>query len=301
MGPTMPADFKFSPKVWADHVSAYFPQKLGFSKFAWQPEEMNLTAKPGTQIEFPYFKNIGSAQKPTPSENLIVDKLEDDSFSATVAEIAKAVSARKAAFYESAASQERISKEVQMQMARVIAEQVEADIITEINTTGNYEQGYVSLDANDRASVEKILEGNIVAFGDKANEVVGYIMHSFVYLDMAISTSSGFMKADANDPWFNVPGFMGRILGKPVFVDDSCPSASAIGGKKTYEMFSFKDKAFGFLLKQEPEIEMDKDILARELVWALTQWSAVKALHKKTSPNDKRIARLTFATKQAAS
>jgi hypothetical protein len=108
------------------------------------------------------------------------------------------------------------------------------------------------------------------------------------------------MKADANDPWFNVPGFMGRILGKPLFIDDSCPSVAAIDGKTAYHTFAFKDKAFGFLLKQDYDMEMDKDILAREIVFACTQWCAVKALHKKVSADDKRIARMTFTTNFAA-
>ena len=33
MPATMPADFNFEPKVWADHVDAYFRKKLRIRKY----------------------------------------------------------------------------------------------------------------------------------------------------------------------------------------------------------------------------------------------------------------------------
>ena len=57
-----------------------------------------------------------------------------------------------------------------------------------------------------------------------------------------------------------------------------------------------KPNAYGFLTKADPQMEMDRDILARERIFSATQWYAVKAFHKKTSADDKRIAKLSFVT-----
>lgn len=82
MGATQSGDFAFSPKVWQEHISAYFDKKLVFGAYALQ--DNTLTAAPGETVNFPYFKAIGAAQEPAQDEGLAVDKLQDDSFSATV-------------------------------------------------------------------------------------------------------------------------------------------------------------------------------------------------------------------------
>lgn len=298
MGTTLPADFNFQPKVWADHVSAFFPKKLVFGQLA--VPDYTLTSQPGTTINFPYFKQIGAAEKPGVSDTLSIDKLTDDSFSATVSEIAKAVGVRKAAFYGSAANQDRISGEIQQQIARVIAEQIDADIITEVNTASNYEQGYTASADTHTASVGRILEGLVTAFGDKQDQAVALFMHSQHFLSIMTDSTAGFLKADANDPFWNMPGFLGRLLGKAVFVSDQVPQGTAISGKRVYQMFAMKANPYGYMVKQDMDLEMDKDILAREVVFAATQWSAVKAFHAKIHAEDKRICRMSFATTMAA-
>lgn len=297
-GPTLPTDYAFKPKVWADHVAAFFEKKLSFGVLA--VKDYTLTQQPGTTLNFPYFKAIGAAEKPAANVALTPDKLTDDSFSCTVAEYAKAVSFTKASFFESAAKQQKIEEETTSQIARVIAEGIEADLITEINTAGNYEQGFTAAATTDICTVQNLLRGKINAFGDKQDQAEAILMHSQHYLSAFTDTTQGMLKADASDPLWGVGGFVGRLLGMAVFVNDNVPRGTDITGKRVYHAFVTKANAYGFMLKQELDMEMDKDILAREWIVAGTQWGAVKAFHAKIHAGDKRIARLSFATEMAA-
>lgn len=293
-GPTLPADFSFVPKVWEDAVMAYFPKKLMFGAVAMQNN--TLTQKPGTTINFPYFKAIGAAEELLVTDDMTPDKIQDDAFSATVKEIGKAVSIRRGALMTSSQEQDVIFGEIQRQIARVHAEKVDADLITELNAEGNHEQGFLASAASDKATTQNILKGLISAFGDRQDECVALYMHSQSYLTIMNDSTAGFLKADANDPFWNMPGFMGRLLGKALFVTDQCPTGDVVGGKVTRHMYAVKANPYGIITKSGPIMESDYDLLGREYVFGGTLWYAVKAFHAKVSADDKRIARLTFAT-----
>ena len=129
---TLSSDFAFTPKVWQDHIDAFFRRKLVFGAFALQ--DNTLTAAPGETINFPFFKKIGDAEEPDEDEGVFIDKLEDDSFSATVKEVAKGVGINMKALRKSAARRERIFAEIQRQIGQVHAEKVDRDLVTEMST-----------------------------------------------------------------------------------------------------------------------------------------------------------------------
>jgi hypothetical protein len=293
MAATVAADFQFEPKVWEDEISAYFPKKLVFGQLALINN--TLMTKPGLTVDFPFFEAIGDAEEPAETDSLAVDNLTDDSFSATVKEVGKAVGIKRKALMKSAAEQDRIFSEIQMQMARVIAEKVDADLITEVNTSGNYVQGWTSVDT-EKCSINRILNGLITGFGDRQDEAVALIMHSQNYLDLMTDSTAGFLKADANDPFWNMPGFMGRLLGKALFISDQCPRGSDVSSKKTYHAYAMKVNPYGIMMKSSPIVESDYDMLAREYVFGATQWYAVKGFHGKVAASDKRVCRMTFQT-----
>lgn len=291
MGATVAADFVFEPKVWQDHIRAYFDQKLVYGSVALRDDE--LKGAPGETVNFPYFKAIGAAEEPAESDGLVVDNLEDDSFSCTVKEVAKAVGIKKKAFKKSAARTERIISEVQSQIARVMAEKVDNDLLTEMSQGSSYTQGFTATAAADVANVRNINHGRTVAFGDKANDAIVCFMHSLQYLDLLNDTTSGFLKADANDPMALVSGFMGRLLGMALVVADTIPAGATIDGKASRHMFIHKAQPYGICIKQDMEVESDYDILAREWVFTGNEWYGVKSFHGKVAALDKRSARLT--------
>lgn len=294
MGATKSSDFAFVPKVWQDHVQAYFDRKLIVGQFAMR--DNTLTAAPGDTVNFPFFKKIGDAEEPDEDSGLAVDKLQDDSFSCTVKEVAKAVGVKRRALRTSATTREKIFSEVQSQIATVHAEKVDKDLITEMNTVNNYSTGFVAAADTDLAKITNIARGKVIGFGDKHDQSVAMFIHSFCYLDLLTDSTAGFLKADANDPFSGMTGFVGRILGMALFTLDTMPRATDISGKQVYHSFIVKANPYGIITAEAPEMDTDYDLLHREHLFTGGQYYGVKAFHAKVSADDKRIVRSTFCT-----
>lgn len=280
MGATVAADFVFEPKVWKEHISAFFRDKLTFGAIAMS--DNTLASEPGETINFPYFKQTGAAEEPAENASLTVDNLTDDSFSATVKEVGKAVGIKKKAFKKSAARTERIIQEITSQIGRRHAEKVDSDLYAEFSTIGNFIAPTMSVTGKN---VRAINEGKVKAFGDLHQDAIALQIHSLDMLEVMNDTTSGFMKADANDPMYRVPGFVGRLLGMAVFENDKVASGSC---------YVHKMDPYGYILKQDMELESDYDILAREWVFTGNQWYAVKSFHAKIAANDYKSAKITF-------
>lgn len=290
MASTVAADFAFEPKVWQDHIRAYFDKKLVYGAFALRNSDLSPDAGKGMTVNFPYFKAIGAAEEPLEAASLTVDNLEDDSFSCTVKEVGKALGVRKKAFKKSAASTGRIIEEIQSQLARVMAEKVDGDLNTEFTTVGNWVQGYLATIAGDTMNVRSLHEGKIKAFGDKADQAQVVFMHSLQYLDLVNDSTAGFLKADANDPMFGLEGFKGRMLGMAIVTVDSVPLLAQIAGKDAYRATIHKAGSYGIIIKQEMEVERDYDLLAREWLFTANEWYGVKSFHSKVAALDYRTA-----------
>ena len=299
MGATQSGNVTFVPKVWNDHINAYFDRKMGLGQLALV--DKSLEGEVGETKNFPYFKAIGYAQEPAETEGLEVEALQDDSFSVTVKEIGKAVGWKDKALKKSAASKMTQEDEAQSQIGRVLAEKVDKDLITTINAVGASVGGYVATANTETATVKRLLQSKITAFGDKQDQAIAVAMHSQDYLNMLSDSDAGFLKADALDPFYNAPGFMGRVLGMALFVLDTMPEVSGgIASKKAYQHFIFKANPFGIYMKQEMNLEMDRDILHRENVVAATMWYGTLSLHAKVASNDYRIAKGAFVTTLSA-
>lgn len=282
MGATVSTDFVFEPKVWKEHVSAFFREKLVYGAIAVQDD--TLTAEPGTSINFPYFKKIGAAEEPAETASLAVDNLSDDSFSATVKEVGKAVGMKKKAFKVSAARTERIITEITSQIGRVHAEKVDLDLRTEFSTVGNFIAPTLTIAGK---SVRSINEGKVLSFGDLHTDAVALHIHSLDMLEVRNDNTAGLLQADATDPMIGVAGFQGRMLGMSVFEVDTVP-----GGVGT--SWIHKIDPYGFIIKQDMELESDYDILAREWVFTGNQWYAVKSFHSKIASDDLKTGKLVY-------
>lgn len=280
MGATVSTDFVFTPKVWKDHIAAYFDLKLVFGAIA--ARDNSLTALPGETVNFPFFKAIGPVEEPDETDSLTVDSLSDDSFQATVKEVGKAVGVKKKAFKVSAARTETIIQEITNQIGRVHAEKVDADLLVEFSAGGNF-TNVPTLGAG--ATVQRIATGKTTAFGDKNRDAMFMQIHSLDLVNVMTDSGTGFLKADATDPMFRQAGFEGRMLGMAVFVTDSLTPT---------EVWIHKLNPYGFIVKQDMELESDYDILAREWVFTGDQWYAVKSFHAKINNLDKKTAKLNM-------
>ncbi len=292
MSATKSTDVTFRPKVWSDHVMAYFDRKMALGQLALV--DKTLESAPGETVNFPYYKAIGDAQEPTETEGLEVEALKDDSFSVTVKEIGKAIGWKDKAKRVSA--QKDPEGEAQSQIARVCAEKIDKDLQTLINVNGNYVDAFNATVNTEKLTIAELIKLKINSFGDKADAAVACAMHSFHYMDLVTDNGAGFLKMDANDPYFNMPGFMGRLGGMAVFVLDTSLRVADVGSKKTYAVHVFKANPFGIYMAQELMLEKDRDILHRENVVAAHMWYGTLSLHGKVSSDDKRTGRGTYAS-----
>lgn len=282
MAATISTDFVFEPKVWKDHVAAYFRDKLLFGAIAMTDD--TLTAQPGESINFPYFNQIGAVEEPAETDVLSVDNLSDDSFSATVKEVGKAVGMKKKAFKVSAARTERIISEITSQIGRRHAEKVDDDLLAEFSTSGNYTEPTLAITGKN---VRALNEAKIKGFGDLHTDAVALQINSLDLMDVMNDTTAGFLKADATDPMYGRPGFAGRLLGMAVFESDKCTAGTS---------WMHKMDPYGFIIKQDMEMESDYDILAREWVFTGNQWYAVKSFHGKISADDLKTIKVTYTS-----
>jgi len=283
MPTTVSTDFTFEPKVWKDHIRAYFDKKLVFGAIALNDD--TLTSAPGETINFPFFENIGDAEEPAETAALNVDNLSDSSFSATVKEIGKAVGITKKAFKVSATRTERIIEEITSQMGRVHAEKIDADLFTEMDLATSHVAVTPTINTGG-ANIRQILEMKTVAFGDKHKDAMALQINPLDMLGILTDTTTGFLQADALDPFYRVPGYTGRLLGMAVFEVDTVPAGSC---------FMHKADPYGFIIKQDMELEKDYDVLAREWVFASNEWYAVKSFHAEVDPLDRKSLKGTFA------
>lgn len=297
MGATRAADSAFVPKVWSDHIQAYFNRKLALGQLALI--DKTLTGAPGETVNFPFYKQIGDVQEPAEDEGLAVDRLQDDAFAVTVKEVGKAVGWKDKSHIVSA--QKDPEGEAQRQMAIKFAEKVDKDIISTINTAGAYKDGFVATGTSDTCKVSKILQSKITGFGDRQDEAVAIAMHSQDFLNMMTDSTAGFLQGNSLDPFWQAPGFMGRLLGMAVFVLDTMPEVNGgIAGKKAYQHFIFKANPYGIYMKQDLMPEKDRDILHRENIVTATMWYGVLGLHAKVASNDYRVTRGAFVTSLSA-
>lgn len=287
---TSSSDFAFVPKVWSDHIQAYFDRYLVYGAFALRNDDLKADGS-GETVNFPYFKAISDAEEPAENEALTVDSLSDDSFSATVFEVGKAVGFKKRAFKKSAASADRIMAEAQRQIARVHAEKLDKKLLTEMETSVN--EGYLASAAADTMNIRSLNSGKIRGFGDKHKQAVVCFMHSLQFLDLMNDNTAGFLKADANDPMSMVDGFEGRLLNMAIVTVDTVTKVTDIDGKDAYRSLICKENAYGIMTKQEMEMDSDKDILNREIIVTGNEWYAVKSFDRKISTLDKKIASVT--------
>lgn len=298
--PTQKADFAFNPQVASDHISHYVDKSLVMGAFAFQDQTLKQDAKKGETVTMPFYKKIGAAQEPSETDVLAVDKLQDDSFSATVKEVGKAVGFKDAAMIKSGDTESNTYEEATKQIGEVIAEKVDADLITEVMLPASHTVGFNALVAGDVCNVQNILRGKINAFGDKQVQAKTLILHSQHLITFGVELFNKMVVKDANDPYAQVPGFMGRILDMVVIVNDQMPRLTDVGTKQVYAALAMKDMPYGFITKKDMNLETDRDILARETILAATQWYAVKSYHGKIAAADKRVAVLKFTTELGA-
>lgn len=285
-------DVNFRPKVWNDHIHAFFDQKLGYGSLALV--DKTLTAQPGETATFPFWKKLGPVEEPGEDDSLVVDKLTDGDFSVTVKEVGKAYGWTDKSKRVSAHSHTNTAdEEGQRQLGTLYAEHIEKDLIAiadEATKAGTV------VAADTAMNIRNLFVSKVVAFGDKQDEAKALVLHSLDFANMLSDATAGFLHANATMPMFGRPGFVGQLLGMDVFVLDSVTRAPDVAGKKCWYHYFLKSGPFGIYMAEDLQVEKDRDILARQNVVASTMWYGVLNLHGRVADTDYRIGRGAFSS-----
>ena len=319
----MSGDFTFSPQIAQNYISGYWRKKLLWASLGMKVIQ-NFQTTPGNTLTFPYYNTISAAVDGTEGTRMAVDNLTDNQFTVTIKEVVKAVGRTDAAMYAHGNDPSGWEMEAHNQIARVFAEKVDADVLTEISKSGSGMSvktsptaltitsafgtafdPYVSSSAfrDDAMNVRTLATGITDAFGDKTDEIAAIIMHSKQWNDLNRDNTAGYLKADSNHPLMGLKGYKGVFsgdggaLGIPVFVNDQCPkgskltitdSASATKKYQSYKCIVMKKNAWGVVVKQEPKIEYGRDQLARQDYMSCTQWYGTKSFNQVIDTEDVR-------------
>ncbi|MCK5880845.1 MAG: hypothetical protein KAG18_03155 [Sinobacterium sp.] len=298
---TKSTDLLFEPKVWSDHVQAFFDEQLVYGAFALRNFDLVGEGK-GVVVNFPYYKMIGDAEELAEDDDLTVDKLSDDSFSCTIFEVGKAVGIKKKAFKVTADSKGGMLDEAQRQMALKHAIKVDAKLNDEINKSTSHTIGYSAVVKADVMTVRKFLIAKVVAFGDKSGMAVICFMHSHQFLDLTLDPAAKFLERDGTDPLNGINGFKGRLAidNCAIVVVDSVKMVREIDDAgtpiKVYRAHFHKPNSYGIMEKQDIEFDNDKDILAREIIVTSNQWYGVKSFHMTQDVNQKLTGAIETTT-----
>lgn len=325
MAVTLKAGFDFTNLIKTDHIGAYFRKKLGWGNFAYK-RFIGGQGTPGDTITFPYFDKIADAQAGTENTALTVQSMGDNKFTATVAEAALAWGATDHARKRGGMTEQEWDNEGLAQAGRLMAEKVDADILTHLTTTANaaYTNGrtapanvtlttdFTSAKGKDttqfqaeQCNIRSVRDGLTEVFGDKQDEVVALVFHSRCLNDLITEDKAGLLKADANSPFNMIAGFRGMLLGKAVFEMDTAPKGTTVtytdnsAATQKYavrNVVALKKDPYALIIKQNPSFEAGRDQLKRLDIYSTTQWYAVQTLHKKISADDQRVAFLPFIT-----
>ena len=330
MAVTMKADFTFAPQIAKRHISAYFRKRLIVAKMGYMPPDARkFESAPGEEITFPYFNKIGEADAFVEDTATTFDKLGDASFKATVQNARKGLGLTDHAKIKMGCTHAEWEAEAHEQLGRVHAEYVDKQIWVELSKSDSSEVldkavkdqtltsvfgtdlGYDdALVAPQKFNIRNVNTDLVHAFGDRAKEVEYVLMHPRHYDDMLRDNTAGFLKADATDPLFNHPNFVGRsnqFFGKAFFQFEGVPkgdkvtitdSAGTTQKYQAYYVFYLKPNSFGFWPKRLPQVEYARDISKLQDLINAHQWFLVKSLHAKISTDDKRAASKQYLTSE---
>lgn len=246
------ATFTFENQVRADYTSYFFRKKLFWANLG-RKVFSDFSATPGNEVDIPFFKSMGAAEKPAEDARLTPDSLGDRSIKAKVYEVGKAWGITDAGRYRKGSTDDRYEAEASAQAGRRIAETVDADALAILNNdgtnsldgqTGNTPKGHDGIDDTTDLTLTTVFTGkkgadtdafkaqtcNVTAlqngftelFGDRHNEAKVLVMHSRSYTNILTNNGTGIMKADAVSPRNAVvAGYLGNFLGKETFMIDN--------------------------------------------------------------------------------
>jgi N4-gp56 family major capsid protein len=239
-----------NPEVMADMISAELPSKIRFAPLA--KLDTTLQGQPGNTITIPKYAYIGDAADVAEGVAMGTTVLSTSTQQAQVKKIGKAVELSVEAInsgYGDPVGQ------ANKQLVDAIASKVDADLVDALNgATLTYD-----------GSAGKISYAGIVNALAKFAEEDEAPKYFFIHPEQrpAIQTDSNFIQGNLGSV---VSGAIGQVAGATIVVSNRVPK-----GASDFTNFIVKEGALAIFLKQDVQVETDKDILAGTVVVAATE------------------------------
>lgn len=278
MAQTTSADV-FVPEVHADIAQAKF---LGAVKVAGSPavlEDNTLEGQPGDTVDMPKWDALTELADLTETVALVPEAMGHTTSAVTIKEAGKAVEvtdrSRKVGLGDPLAEAAR-------QFGILAARKVDADLITAAQLTLPGAFDVTAAGGQTTFAWDRFVDG-LVPFGDEwdPDQFAGLYINSAqmaeIFRDPNFIEAAKF--AGSADSILQ-RGAIGVIGGVNVKVTDRVAAKT---------LLLVKNQALGLLYKARPEVESDRDILARSTVITTTLHYAAKRL------DDRGVARVTLA------
>lgn len=275
----------YDPEVWADLAQAEFTGKVVMQTSGAVLEDNTLVGVPGSTVTFPRWMQMGDVVELDESDVLEVENLTHSSSEATIKEVGKAFGISDKARLTGIGNAQ---DEALRQFGVLTARKVDADLIAAATATitggVTYADGTAATDSAPLSHVAGTSGAAAPLTWDVIAEAVEQFGDDFEPADFAglfiraeqrteVWKDDQFIKASelGNGPGSSVVarGFIGQVAGVNVYTTNRLASGHAL---------MIKRNALGLLHKQRPIVEQDRDILARQTVFATHLHYAVKRL-----------------------
>lgn len=267
-----------NPEVWGDMAQAAFTGQVRVAGSAAVVEDNTLEGAPGSLIHFPKWGAIADLDDLAEGTPMTPSAMSTSNSTATIKEAGKAVEITDKARLVSLGDPEA---EARRQFGILAARKVDAALITQAQADETAQGGGTPYTFTIAAGGGKTkltwldyIVPSIGKFGDEwePSDFAGLWINSAQLGD--IFADSQFINAatlGANGTPVTT-GQIGAIAGVPVLVSNRVAA-------KTFLIM--KKGALGLLYKKRPNVESDRDILARSTVVTTTMHYAVKRLDDK--------------------
>lgn len=264
------------PEIFADAVNSALPVSLRVGRVATDFTEMvpEITSI-GDTVHFPTFNRIGAAEEMTTGKDLTPDRVNMTDSTATVKQCGKAVTVYDS---EALSIKGAVLDNMATQIAEVMAEIVEKDLIAEMDTNAVYKSPVA---AADKITSDEIQEG-MKLFKDKrdSSSFAGILINSrlvpsFMSMPEFVDSTKTFQQNGNGVIEDGVLGFYYQI---PVIVTDVNTYDDTASECKTYIV---KKNALGKIVKRDINVEEQRQILGKKTDIAADTLYAVKLIDSK--------------------
>ncbi|MYX36730.1 MULTISPECIES: hypothetical protein [unclassified Streptomyces] len=269
------SDLLIVPEVWGDMSQAQFIGAVRVAGSAAVMEDNTLQGQPGDTIHFPKWGALGDLDDLDETDILVPVAMSTDDATATIKEAGKAVELTDKSRLTALGNADA---EARRQFGILAARKVDAALITQAQADESAFGGGLPLKWTGTAgaganvlSWKKAIVPAIGQFGDEWDPDVfaGLFINSAQLQDAFADDSFVNAATLGNGPSAAATGSIGRIAGVPVFVTNRVSAG---------KFLLLKNNSLGLLYKQRPQVESDRDILARSTVITTTLHYAVKRL-----------------------